>query len=550
MRPLSAIIFLTTAVHAQFLPGVDPRVPEAKPVESLPPVRKSEPSAGAGGILCHQLKEIRLETRFGGELTSLGQGLSAASDLYLPSPKTLGGKLAPWRGKSLTTGDLVAIADTILMHYDTEGYPVAGIDVPEQDLSSGRLRFVVEIGRIGKVGVSRPKYGDPKALVRGLRLRSGAILRRAEIDEQMAWYGRSVFRRPQLFVSPGTEPATADLLIGLAEKKPWRVTLGYENSGPTLLGLDRFILGVAGMTENEHVLAYQALVGAPVSSLQAHALSWEMPFQRLHQTMQLDAVYAEVLTKSDLSGLPVENRGTSWSLAAIQKLSLPAIGKWRQRIAAGLEIKATDQFVLFGGAQFSPGGVRLVDAKVTYAFSRDWDNGGVAVEASGLGSPGGLGSGNDDADFTAYDPQADASYLIGRLSGQAWWSPVGDWRLALRSAAQVADSRLLPVEQFAAGGYQTVRGVAEREYFADGGSQSSLELYTPEFTWANRYQVRVLGFYDQAWLKSRGANADFLAGAGVGVRLKLMEHADLRADHGWRLDDHGSQTHVGLQISF
>lgn len=549
MRPLLAI-FLTSVAHAQFLPGVDPRVPEAKPVESLPARAADTSAAGTGIILCPELKEIRLESWSGGELTQVATGLSVAKDLPVPSPTTLGAKLAQWKGQPLREGDLVSLADTILAHYDVEGYPVVGIDVPDQDLKTGTLRFLAEIGRIGNIGISRPKHGDPKVILKGMRLRRGEILRRAEIDEQMAWYGRNVFRRPQLLVSPGVEPATADLLIGLTEKKPWRATLGYENSGPYLLGENRFIFGAAMMMKNEQILAWQTVLGDPVSSLQAHALSWEIPFHRIHQTLQLDAVYAEVLSYSVQSGLPVENTGISWSLAALQKLSLPTLGKWRQRLTAGFEIKATNQFVLFGGAAFSPGEVRLVNGKVNYGLSRDWENGGFWMDTSFLGAPGGLIPGNDDEDFQIYDPQAVANYAILRTAGQGWWSPGRDWRIGLRGSAQVTNTRLLPVEQIAAGGYQTVRGVSEREYNADNGWLGSLELYAPAIIIKSRYQMRFLGFHDQATLKNEGEDPAWLSSVGLGMRINMAEKVDLRVDHGWRLDDQGSQFHIGFQITF
>lgn len=549
MRPLLAI-FLTSVAHAQFLPGVDPRVPEPKAVESLPVKEADTRAVGSGAIVCKQLQEIRLESRSGADLTPILGGLSVAADLLLPSPTTLGAKLAPWSGRPLAAGDLVAIADTILVHYDVEGYPVVGIEAPEQDLETGVLRFLVDVGRIGNVGVTRPKYGSPQMVTWGLTLRRGEILRRAELDEQMAWYGRSVFRRPQLMVSPGSEPATADLLIGLAEKKPWRATLGYENSGPILLGKNRFILGVAGMTKNEHILAWQTVLGDPVSSLQAHALSWEIPFHHIHQSLQLDAVYANVLSYAIQSGLPVENTGTSWSVAAMQKLSLPSLGKWRQRLTAGIEVKATNQFVLFGGAPYSPGEVRLVDARLNYGLARDWDDGAFLIDTTLLGAPGGVIPGNDDENFQVYDPEALANYGILRLATQAWRSLGGDWRIVLRATGQVANTRLLPVEQFAAGGYQTVRGITEREYYADNGWQSSLELYAPAITVKTRYQMRFLSFYDQAMLRNCGENSVALSSAGLGVRIKMADQVDLRVDHGWRLDERGAELHLGLQITY
>ena len=136
------------------------------------------------------------------------------------------------------------------------------------------------------------------------------------------------------------------------------------------------------------------------------------------------------------------------------------------------------------------------------------------MDTTVLGAPGGVIPGNDDEDFQVYDPEALANYGIMRMAAQGWWSPGRDWRLALRGTGQVANTRLLPVEQFAAGGYQTVRGITEREYFADNGWQSSLELYAPAITVKQRYQMRLLGFYDQAMLKNCGEDSNWLSSAG------------------------------------
>lgn len=536
---------------AQLLPNIDPNPPEGGPVEALPALKPvGQDESGINGVLCDKLRGIRLETPLDGMLQEIPDGVTAAEELTVPSPVTLAAKLERWLGSPLTQGDLVEIADTVLVHYDVEGYPVVGVDAPEQDLRSGALRLQVQIGRIGKVGVKRPKYGDAKSISKGLRLRSGELLTREALDEQLAWLGRTVFRQPQLLVSPGYEPATADLLIVMAEKKPWNATLGFDNSGTEELGKERFTFGVSGMTPNEHVLGWQTVLGTPVSAMQAHALGWEIPFQKIHQTLQLDAVYAKVFSRSMNSGLPVENNGNSWSVGAMQKFFLPSVGKWRQRLAAGVEVKSTDQFLLFGGSQFTPGEVRLVHGRVNYDVGRDWENGACSLGTSVIHAPGNLISGNDDADFEAYDPDAESDYLVWRGTGSGWWSPGGDWRIALRGSAQLANSTLLPVEQYAVGGYQTVRGVPEREFYADGGWETSLEIYSPALVMKNLMMMRVLAFYDQATLKNHGEDPSWVAGTGVGVRLSLTDHVDFRLDQGWRLDDGGSQTHFGLIVSF
>jgi hemolysin activation/secretion protein len=549
MRLLLAICLVASA-RGQSLPGVEPRLPASAAAESLPPVRESASATEAGEILMLRLDRIRLVSPAGGGEEEIAPGLSVARGLPVPAPRRLAKRLAGRLGRPLTAGGLAALADEVLVHYDAAGFPVVSLEVPEQDLAAGELRLVIGIGRYGEVGVARPKSGDPDAVRKGLRLRRGDLVRRATLDEQLAWFGRTIFRRPRLFVSPGMEVDTADLLIGFDERRPWRVNSGYENSGPDLLGRDRLLLGVAGLTPGEHLLAWQGVVGLPASSLVANALRWEIPFHGSHQLLQLDAAYAEVLSRYSSGGVPLESEGGSWSLAAFHKLPLPGFGGWRQQGGAGFELKGTDQFLLFGGGSLSPGEVVLFHGKLGHELSRSWESGGASFDGSLLAAPGGLGGNNRDAAFKAYDPAADASYVIARLGGQGWWTPGADWQLHLRGAAQAADSRLLPAEQFAAGGYQTVRGAGEREFSADAGWQASLELHSPAISPVAGLNLRVLGFVDHAGLESRGGTAASLSGAGLGLRMKLAERVDLRWDHGWRLDDDENRSHFGINVSF
>lgn len=549
MRLLLAICLVATA-RGQSLPGVAPRVPEAPVTESLPPVRAAAGEAAPGEVLAPRLEQILLVSPEAGDEMEFAPGLTVSRSLQIPSPRTLAARLRRWLGQPLTAGGLATLADEILVHYDGEGFPVVSLEAPEQDLSSGVLRLVIEIGRYGEVGVSRPKHGNPEALRKGLLLRSGDLVRRAELDEQVAWYGRTVFRQPRLFVSPGLAPATADLLIGFEESRPWRVSSGFENSGPDLLGRDRLLLGVAGLTPGEHLIAWQSVIGTPASSLLANALRWEVPFHGSHQLLQLDAAYAEVQSRYASGGLPIESEGSSWSLAALQKVPLPAAGGWRQHWGFGFELKGTDQFLLFGGGSLSPGELVFFNGKLTHGISQTWENGGASFESSLVAAPGGMSSNNRDEAFRAYDPAAASNYLIGRLAGEGWWSPGRDWQLHLRGAAQISDSRLLPAEQFAAGGYQTVRGVSEREVSGDGGWQASFEVHSPLISPLKGCNFRILAFLDHAGLENQGGNSASLTGTGLGFRMRVAERIDLRFDHGWRIDDDENRSHFGINVSF
>ena len=553
---LALCLYLPAAVRGQSLPGVEPRVPEAPVTESLPPVRASEPAGERGNLLVARLERIVLMSPTGGAERELATGLAASADLRVPSPRTLAVRLRRWLDRPLAGGDLAELADALLIHYDGEGFPVVALEVPEQDLAGGTLRLTIEIGRYGEVGLSRPKHGDPEVLRKGqvlrkgLSLRPGDLVRRGELDEQVAWYGRTIFRRPRVFVSPGLEPATADLLIGFEEIRPWRVNTGFENSGPDLLGRDRFLLGVAGLTPGEHLLAWQSVVGTPASSLFANAVRWEIPFHGSHRLLQLDAAYATVESRYASGGVPIESEGSSWALTAFYKMPLPAAGAWCQQVGGGFELKGTDQFLLFGDGSLSPGEVVFIHGKLGHELGRTWENGAASFETSVLAAPGGMSSNNSDEAFRAYDPVASSNYLIGRLAGRGWWSPGADWQLHLRGAAQMADSRLLPAEQLAAGGYQTVRGASEREVSADAGWQATLEVHSPLIVPIDGGGFRILAFLDHAGVENRGGTSSSLTGAGLGLRLRIAEQVDLRLDHGWRIDDDENRCHFGFNVSF
>lgn len=536
----------------ELIPGIGPEVPEGEVAESLPEVRPGEAMGDRRGIrLVEKLSKIRLRSwQEDGRIEVVSPGLEVESTLILPASGGLAGRLEPVLGAPLDEAGLLEIIDLILIHYDRHGYPVVGVDALEQDFGGGVLVLFVEVGRIGRVGVARPGYGDGELIQDGISLVEGDVLRRGDLDRQLDWFGRSAFRQPRLFVSPGLEPATADILIGLEESRPWRASVGYENSGPDLAGRERLLLGAVGMTRGEQIVAWQTALGIPVSSLHAHALSWEIPLHRLQQTIQIDAAYARVENRTPSALGILDNEGTSWSVAMGHRMILPRWGRWRQELSSGFELKATDQFVLFGGGAFSPGEVRLLHGKLSYRAERRWDDAGLVLAASLLASPGGLVDGNDDADFRAYDPRADSSYVLGRLSGQGWWSPGGDWRLGLRGSAQWADSRLLPSEQFAAGGYRSVRGVGEREFIADGGVQGSFEVVSPEWRGPEWLRVRGVGFFDHAWLRNDGGATTSVSGAGVGIRMRVSDYVDLRADHGWWLDGQGSRTHFGVTMRY
>lgn len=128
----------------------------------------------------------------------------------------------------------------------------------------------------------------------------------------------------------------------------------------------------------------------------------------------------------------------------------------------------------------------------------------------------------------------------------------GEWLLFFRGDAQWASDILVPVEQKAIGGMDSVRGFPERVVLGDQGITGTLELRTPLFTgshlsrWSHRNAktpkqsatpsegIQFVTFVDggAVWSNDDSEDSFTMASAGAGLRLMLGETAQIRFDWG------------------
>lgn len=143
---------------------------------------------------------------------------------------------------------------------------------------------------------------------------------------------------------------------------------------------------------------------------------------------------------------------------------------------------------------------------------------------------------------------------------------LGDWNysnasglysLFFRADSQVTDDALVSAEQFAAGGHNSVRGYKERQFLGDKGATATLELRSPIFAGIFNRNVKngvmpydrwqFLAFVDGGYYsleKGKSTNEDdedFIYSVGVGFRLALGDHWQMRCDIGVPLEKKGKK---------
>ena len=472
--------------------------------------------------------------------------------------------ILPFVGHRLTARGLDRLIETLLRHYEANDRPVTDIFAPDQALDRGAIELVVIDGVVGTIGLESGGVFNDELLAGAVRLRGGDVLRTSELQRHLDWFNRNPFRPATLYAAPGAGEGEANMVFAFGERRPWRVYVGYENTGAEAAGDSRYLAGInwGNAFDLDHSLNYQFTTSDSLKELSAHALSWDIPIHSRHHFARLSAGWAEISTQSRSSGILVDTSGTSWQLGGAYGMQLTRWNDFKQEVSVGVEYKSSDNFLVFGGTNAHPGAVvEVLQFRADYQASRQFGReGGLQLSASLIASPGGLSGLNSDQDFERFRPGAEASYLYGRAKA-VWVRRLPDsWTLRASGQLQLSSGALLPTEQLGLGGHATVRGFEEREFLADHGYVLSTELRAPSLRIplgeGHPVQVQFLGFLDHAggWRRGTGPGQDghrSFTSMGAGLRAQFGRYLNLRADVGVPLDRGDAvRGHVGVTSSF
>jgi hemolysin activation/secretion protein len=150
-----------------------------------------------------------------------------------------------------------------------------------------------------------------------------------------------------------------------------------------------------------------------------------------------------------------------------------------------------------------------------------------------------LGVGAFDA--TVNDEAPDSRFVAWRGQGQYVRLLAPETLLVLRTDVQLASRPLLALEQFALGGYQSVRGYRQDLLLSDNGILLSAEALFPIVEIGEDGILQIYPFLDfgTAWNSGDRENPvdSTLLGTGIGLQLRLGETLTGRIEYGIPLID-------------
>ena len=454
------------------------------------------------------------------------------------SDETLKSVAAPFLGGKTTLADLEALRYQLTKLYIDHGYINSGALLkPGQSVDDGIVAFTIVEGKL--------KHGD---LTGNGRLRPGYIRKRLWPEPRRTFNTDLLQQRFQLLLAdpliekmdgrfrPGEKPGEAVLDLDVTRARPYSLSLTADNHSPPSTGAET--LAVAGAIRN--ITGYGDTLNASVG-LSEGATSVDAGYSvflnarntklSLFYSYSENSVIEEPLDDIDIES-DLQNAEITVTHPVYQSLSRSI------HLGISLAVRESKTYLLDQPFSFSPGAEegesRITVMRLVQSFLDRTHKQAIAIRSTvnfgvDLFGPT-IHSGNlPDSQYVSWLGQVQYARRIGQKAGE----------LILRGDVQIAEDHLLPLERFAVGGANTVRGYRENEMVRDNGYILSIEWRYPIWRGnaakgpANLLQIAPFMDYGGAWNKGEDANDEYLHSVGVGLIWTPNEriHADFYIAH-------------------
>ena len=473
-------------------------------------------------------------------------------------------RLQAGENRSINDRVLAAVAQVVENFFRQSGFAIATTIIPPQNIGDGALRVAVLPGKVRNIKFEGNHWFSESLLREKMRVDRGGLIQVSELDQALAWTNNNQFRRIKLHVEPVPDTGEADLIFGVQEKFPLRLTAGYENTGNEILGYDRYMASITygNLWGLDHQISYQQAISHSSTLFQVHALDYRAPLPWRH-VVSVSGSYARV-NPTFYSGLFTQ---LGKSTNADAKYTIPVrLKRWEGEVAGSFAFKQSNNNLEFGGAPAFGSTNDLFTASLSAALLRPDSRGRWVVSGTLTGSPGRLNSRNGEVSFNDVRLGAKPRYAYAQFWAQRITSLTPSLTSIARISTQLAGTNLVPSEQFSAGGANTVRGYEERVLAGDSGYLATHELqYTlPSLSLGKRIpklDTTTAFFWDYGRTIIKHplmgeTKSAYLASVGIGLRFAVGNYLSASADLARQLEEieipgaAHSRLHVKLTLAY
>lgn len=456
--------------------------------------------------------------------------------------------LASFSGPDRRFADVEAARQALEAQYLQAGFSTVRVILPEQEISAGTIRLVVQEMKLGSVELVAAQHHDlanVRASLPGLV--EGSVPNTVAIAESLRLANENPSKQTQILFKPDPAGARVDALLRLEDEKPWKVFASLDNTGDAATGRTRLGIGYqhANLFNRDHVATVQYITSVEQpSDVSIYGFGYRIPLYGLADSLDFYGGYSDVNSGTVAGLFNVSGKGTIFG--AKYSHNFTKTSAFEHKLVFGLDYRAYENNIDAGG---TPLGTDVTVHPFNLTWNTSWT--GDSTQAGGYATwlknlPG--GSKGRDSDFAAARFGADADYQIVRYGASLSQQLPGDWQLRLAFDTQYTNEPLVPGEQFGLGGQDSVRGFGERVISGDRGYRSGLELYTPDLgslTGQPDARLRFSAFLEGGHAHRLQAlpgevRNEGVASTGLGMRFGLVKALSVRVDWGHVLNGGGT----------
>ena len=429
---------------------------------------------------------------------------------------------APFIGRAVGVAELEELRQRLTRAYVDRGLINSGAVIrPGQRVDEGVIVYTIEEGTLDEVRVSGQGRLRPEYLEKRLWPDPAQPFDTHMLQERFQMLLQDpLIERMNGRIEPGARPGEARLDLDVTRARPYGLAIGLDNHRPPSTGAER--LRLAGWVRN--LSGWGDVLDASFGLTKGAdelALGYAIPIT--DQDTRFAARYSRsdsAVIEEPLDAVDVESESESLDLSVTH----PLINDLQRRLEVGLSlsVKRNQTYLLGRRFSFSPGAdegeSRVTALRLIQSFVHRTANHSLALRST-------VSWGADLFGPTIHTPDLPDGQFVAWLGQVQAARRLGvDWgQVVVRADVQVAEDRLLSLEQFAVGGANTVRGYRENALVRDSGCALSVEWRYPllrrQSSPGPSEILQLVPFmdYGQAWNKGERRGDNKLHSAGLGL---------------------------------
>jgi hemolysin activation/secretion protein len=441
---------------------------------------------------------------------------------------------APYENRIITSEEIQEVRQELTRYYADRGYINSGAVIPDQKITEGVIHIHLVEGRLTEIQVSGNQRLRSGYIQRRLGLGARPPLNIGELQEQVQILSQNpLIERINAELGPGVQPGEGLLRAQVQEQRPYSLDVAYANDRPPSVGAERLVIEAAHRNltgwGDALELSYSITEGAG-----DRGVRYTLPLNARDTSLHLRYLKSDTLViEESFEDLDIESETETVGVG----VSHPLYRTPRQQLTLGLSFDRlhSETFIFGEPFSFSLGAEQGESDVAVLRFSQEWLDRSLTrvIAARSV-----LSLGVDAFGATVHASQPDSQFLAW-LGQFQWAQRIGErgTHVITRTALQLTNDALLPLEQFAVGGIDTVRGYRENQLLRDNAFIASVELRLPILQ--NRAGESVLQLapfadFGVAWNKDE-TTSDPEDTSSVGLGLRWDPNPKAHAEVYWGL---------------